>query len=112
MALVTRARTLRVSRLSLQSPWRSPPLRTPVLLRRRPCLHLPERRTFLQYVDFETEPIPGHDRLAELRPVHAGQIHHRRAAGPKDLKASTPPTCAMASKIRTPGMTGRPGKCP
>ena len=35
-----------------------------------------------------------------------------RPTGPSDLKANTPPTWARASRINTPGMTGRPGKCP
>src|SRR4026207_44679 len=47
-----------------------------VLLDERLALHLPKRRTLLDYVDLEPQPIARHDRFSELRAIDTGQIDH------------------------------------
>ncbi len=59
----------------------------------------------------QPQSIPGHDLTPELGVVHAAQEDPQAAAFAQS-SSSTVDACASASIISTPGIVGRPGKCP
>ena len=70
-----------------------------------------ERATQLVDDELELERVAGRDEPAEAHALEA--CEHDELAGEVGVRSTpTQPACASASTISTPGMIGRPGKCP
>ena len=91
------------------------------------ALESEDRAALLDDRELQLEPIAGHDRLAEARTVDSQEeerlaselaaaapagVFVEPASSPSPARARRPATCAIASRMSTPGIMGWPGKCP